>query len=364
VFNISATLVSATGYMTDAQNPTGYAQVLEERINTTAGTTVKLYAYGSDLISQSVVSGPSSVVTHYHAYDGLGSVRALTNAAGTITDSYDYDAFGILIYSSTSTSNLNTDYLYRGERFDSDIGQYSLRARFYNQATGRFWNQDTYEGSASDPMSLHKYLYASGNPVMGFDPSGRMTLVESVKTAGIVGTLAILTMPQVMQMGVRAVSTIIEAGLYGAGQATESIYGRLPAYTLTLKIEKANARVIPAEEEKRRGRSAVIGENMIRTGFAGFYLGAETFAPIEFGGEMLPEEMTTQEDFNLWMWANRAWIRSVMARGMRIYDIGRDMTRVAQGKKVSQFYAMESEETAAYLFKTNYYWPPSDPFGK
>ena len=35
--------------------------------------------------------------TSYYGYDGHVSVRHLTDAAGTVTDTYDYDAFRILI---------------------------------------------------------------------------------------------------------------------------------------------------------------------------------------------------------------------------------------------------------------------------
>lgn len=62
---------------------------------------------------------------------------------------------------------------YRGEQYDSDLGLYYLRARYYNPATGRFLSRDPEDGKAYDPQSLHKYLYAGGDPVNRADPRGR-----------------------------------------------------------------------------------------------------------------------------------------------------------------------------------------------
>jgi RHS repeat-associated protein len=93
------------------------------------------------------------------------------------TDTYEYDAFGNKLSSTGSTPN---NYLYRGEQYDPDLGLYCLRARYYNPATGRFLSRDPEDpqpfdsdGYAINPISLHKYLYADGNPVNAQDPTGR-----------------------------------------------------------------------------------------------------------------------------------------------------------------------------------------------
>ncbi len=64
---------------------------------------------------------------------------------------------------------------YRGEQYDSDLGLYYLRARYYNLATGRFLSRDPMDGYIDLPATLHKYLYAGGDPVNGVDPTGRTT---------------------------------------------------------------------------------------------------------------------------------------------------------------------------------------------
>jgi RHS repeat-associated protein len=51
-------------------------------------------------------------------------------------------------------------------------------ARYYNPATGRFLSKDLLDGLVQLPMTLHKYLYASGNPVNRIDPRGRADLFE------------------------------------------------------------------------------------------------------------------------------------------------------------------------------------------
>ena len=49
----------------------------------------------------------------------------------------------------------------------------TYRARYYNPATGRFLSRDPDEGKIKIPATLHKYLYAGGDPVNRIDPRGR-----------------------------------------------------------------------------------------------------------------------------------------------------------------------------------------------
>jgi RHS repeat-associated protein len=158
-----------TRYLVDDLNPTGYAQVVEEL---QGSAVTRQYTYGLQRIDENqVISG--TWTPSFYVYDGGGNVRQLTNSAGAITDSYEYDAFGNKFTVSGSTPN---NYLYRGEQFDPDLGLYYLRARYYNPATGRFMSRDPLDGQLKDPRSLHKYLYADGDPVNGIDPMGREVL--------------------------------------------------------------------------------------------------------------------------------------------------------------------------------------------
>jgi RHS repeat-associated protein len=70
-------------------------------------------------------------------------------------------------------------YLYRGEQYDPDLGLYYLRARYYNPVTGRFLSRDPGAGRIKVPATLHKYLYASSDPIGVIDPTGR-DLIEYV----------------------------------------------------------------------------------------------------------------------------------------------------------------------------------------
>src|SRR5262249_483993 len=112
-----------TTYLVDDRNPTGQAQVLEER---SGGAVQRLYAYRLARVRQEQVPGAASTASFYE-YDGLSDVRYLTDESGAITDAADYTAFGIATGSSGTTPNVNR---FKGEPLDQSLGLTYLRARY------------------------------------------------------------------------------------------------------------------------------------------------------------------------------------------------------------------------------------------
>jgi RHS repeat-associated protein len=125
------------------------------------------YVYGLGLISRIAPDGS----THYYHYDSRGSIIALTDATGTITDKYAYDPFGKLANSQGTTLN-PFKYVGRYGVIDEGNGLQYIRARYYDPGAGRFISKDAKAGKDNDGQSLNKYVYALNNPVMLIDISG------------------------------------------------------------------------------------------------------------------------------------------------------------------------------------------------
>ena len=105
-------------------------------------------------------------VTRYYHYDGRGDTVALTDDAGNVTDTKEYDAWGIVIASTGSTV---TPYQFSGRngyQFEVVTACFYVRARMYQPAIGR-WN-------SLDPLyqAGSQYIFAYQSPVTGIDPFG------------------------------------------------------------------------------------------------------------------------------------------------------------------------------------------------
>lgn len=167
-----------THYVVDSNQP--YAQVIAEQDD--ADVIQKKYVFGHDLISQNL-----GATTSFFQYDSLGTTRDLSDGTGLFSDSYLYDAFGELLAKTGTTDN---NYRYTGEQYDTELDNYYLRARYYNQSVGRFTQMDDFEGWGINPVTLNKYIYAGNDPIMFVDLSGNTFLTTKMIESTIQGQLS------------------------------------------------------------------------------------------------------------------------------------------------------------------------------
>lgn len=146
------------------------------------GTILRNHAYdlvGSGLPSV-ITDGPNAYITgpdglpieqvlengtvRYFHRDQLGSTTKLTNQAGNVVASYDYDAYGNPVGTLPAVEN---PFGYAGQYTDANTGLQYLRARYYDPGTGQFLTRDPLESTTGQP-----YAYANNSPTNYTDPSG------------------------------------------------------------------------------------------------------------------------------------------------------------------------------------------------
>ncbi|MGC8634208.1 MAG: RHS repeat-associated core domain-containing protein [Candidatus Limnocylindrales bacterium] len=138
------------------------------------GNLLRRYVYGLALLNQTT---PNKGPYWYHE-DGLGSVSDITSSAGTPLWWAEYQPYGQLRASgSTSQAPLNP-FLF--------TGPYYLRARQYDPTAGRFLAVDPVSALATSPYGS-AYAYVGHNPTNAVDPSGRCWPICFAVVGGIVG---------------------------------------------------------------------------------------------------------------------------------------------------------------------------------
>jgi len=135
---------------------------LAEETNASGGVVAR-YSQGLN-IDEPLAMLRSGTTSFYNA-DGLGSVTSLSNPAGTLAQTYQFDSFGKL---SNSTGSLVNPFRYTARDFDTEINLQFSRARYYDPSVGRFISEDP--ARYDDNQNFFKY--ALNNPTIYLDPSG------------------------------------------------------------------------------------------------------------------------------------------------------------------------------------------------
>jgi len=125
------------------------------------GESTLKYAHAPGFDRPLAVEGGTSV-TYFHA-DGLGSIVSTTNAMGVVGLTRQYDAWGKLEAGANEPG-----YAFTGREWDSEVGLYYYRARYYDPTQGRFISEDPIRFRGG----VNYYAYVKNDPVDAVDPMG------------------------------------------------------------------------------------------------------------------------------------------------------------------------------------------------
>ena len=121
-------------------------------MKTTNGVVTK-YVYGNGLIGEET----NNTFKTYH-FDSRGSTVAITDGNGNITDTFEYDTYGKMIF-RTGTSKVIFGYNGRDGVVTEDNGLIYMRARYYSPEMRKFINADIIAGELSNAITLNRYEY-------------------------------------------------------------------------------------------------------------------------------------------------------------------------------------------------------------
>ncbi|CAF0704845.1 hypothetical protein MPNT_700002 [Candidatus Methylacidithermus pantelleriae] len=143
----------------------------------TANTTTFARDNMGTLVEERVAQSGSSAVHYYYLFDSLGSVIGLTNDSGNLVGgtTYRYEPYGKMTEDPTQGTSVSNPWGFAAGLNDSQTGFYKFGDRFYNPDAMRWTQMDPVGGHLSNPMTLHRYLYAQDLPNVITDPNGRDT---------------------------------------------------------------------------------------------------------------------------------------------------------------------------------------------
>ncbi|MEZ6186687.1 MAG: RHS repeat-associated core domain-containing protein [Planctomycetota bacterium] len=124
------------------------------------------YVRGEGLDDLLASEGPDGERLTFHR-DLVGSVVALSDAAGEVAARYAYGPFGEALHAEGPAAAGNR-WRFAGRPLDPETGLYDVRARHYDPALGRFTSPDP----SGREGGLNLYAYAENDPTRLTDPLG------------------------------------------------------------------------------------------------------------------------------------------------------------------------------------------------
>lgn len=127
----------------------------------TSGTLQRRYIYGTGLDEPLIiVTGTTPTFLHH---DKVGSIVAVSDNSGAVANKNKFSPFGEV------TTLGGTTIGFTGQRYDSELGLYYFKRRYYSPKLGRFLQPDPIGYTGRD---FNLYTYVGNSPQKYTDPMG------------------------------------------------------------------------------------------------------------------------------------------------------------------------------------------------
>lgn len=123
------------------------------------------YVGGTQMVMQEDVNGSKA----YYLRNAHHDIVSLLDGSAKVLNRYEYDMWG---QPTLLEEQVENSLLFAGQFWDKTVSLQYLRARWYDPNSGRFLNEDSYEGALDNALSLNLYTYVYNNPLRYFDPTG------------------------------------------------------------------------------------------------------------------------------------------------------------------------------------------------
>ena len=175
--------VQAASQIIASETTTAYSYIyasgklLQEKVTTNGTTETHTFFYDSTGKPYAMqVNG----TTYYYVTNLQGDVMGMVDTNGNTVASYTYDPYGKVLTATGELADKNP-LRYRGYYYDSESGLYYLQSRYYDPATRRFINADSYASTGQGLIGHNMFAYCSNLPISTIDLDGHVAVKATME---------------------------------------------------------------------------------------------------------------------------------------------------------------------------------------
>ncbi len=192
-------------------------KMIEER--NAADIVQATYVYGAGI--DDILTMRRGVADYFYHQNVLGTVVAISDNAGAVTERYEYDGYGRptiydAMYVPRAATVIGNTIMFTGREYDTETGYYYYRARTYNPVWGRFLQRDPVGVWLDEVNTGNGYGYVGNNPIIRVDPEGELFwVIAGVVIGGVALVVAVVDLvyepaPKCVEGEIRPIRDYVE----------------------------------------------------------------------------------------------------------------------------------------------------------